>query len=193
MRKANCRGCEDRDLIIASLKRDLKELRGKLEWFETKAHPTMVTGIRGEKLVVKITGGWRTPSGWPHDIKMANGQKVEVKTSKIGSPHRSRSASRRWTWGKILGAGGRKDFDWILLLGEKDRDYQGDDNDAYVYFILNKDDIRSVITNGGNIHLNIDPRTTRSPSGMRLWKQFRTKSADMPKFWNNVKALDSKI
>jgi len=174
-----CKGCQDRDkrirllnLQISILQESNRNLSRKLN--ELLKHDTMLAGLKGEKLILDIAKGTSTKRGTPYDIKLHNGLKVEVKYSRVTEPVHG-STCRRWVWNGVIGEKHAKDYDILVLIGEKDGEYHKfeDDNSNFVYFILKKDDIRKMVVPGGKrgwIALNLNPNTTRSPFSKFLWK-----------------------
>ena len=80
----HCKGCRDRDDKIHLLEQANNALSTKLA--ELLQHQTMLSGIKGEKLILAIVKGMSTGRGAPHDIKLSGGEKVEVKYSRITEP-----------------------------------------------------------------------------------------------------------
>ncbi|RLB11106.1 MAG: hypothetical protein DRG39_04805 [Deltaproteobacteria bacterium] len=196
----NCVECKKRDKKIKILQHQLsifkqkcRELQNKLN--ELIAHPTMLAGIRGEELIANIAKAARAKQGAPYDIKLKNGEKVEVKFSKITYPNRTNS--KRWVWNGITGERGDKGYDYLVLIGEKDNEYYKyeDDNSNYIFFLLRKKDIKQVIAPRGKrgyIFLNILPQTTRSPYGKKLW-EFKVSKEEIYNFFENIKVTSQKV
>jgi hypothetical protein len=141
---------------------ELKELRGELDQSRKqidilekenrflKMHPVFVQGLKGETLVVKRTGGELTSFAAQHDITMLDNTTVEVKFSKLNSPVRG-GATRRWNWSKPLGYKDKgKSYDYLLLIGDKDWRFPSQylDDSPFVYFLIHRNDVPSILTRG---------------------------------------------
>lgn len=174
-----CNGCQDRDNRIRLLEHQIRilqqsnqNLSRRLE--ELLKHPTMLAGIKGEKLILEIAKGTTTKRGAPYDIRMHYGAKVEVKYSRITEP-KPGSPTKRWVWSGLLGERDGKNYDILVLIGDKDGEYHNfeEDDSNFVYFILNKDDIRKMTVSGnkrGWVALNLNPRKGWSAAKKSLWK-----------------------
>src|SRR5690606_33435501 len=97
---------------------------------------------------------------------------LEVKFSKLNRPNRT-SSSRRWNWTNLLGgAMSQKDYDWLILVGERDERCPDScpacDEDLVVFAIpradvLNHPDrLRLSPAARGTIALSSDPATQRT-------------------------------
>ncbi len=148
---------------VWALKKRVAELEQELAFLKT--HPTILQGLKGETLVAQLTGGALTKYAESHDIELGNSVRVEVKFSKLNKPDR-RSATRRWNWSKPLGWRDKgKVFDFLLLIGEKDPNFLAqypDDSSPYVFFLIPKDHVQSVVTKGGIIGASVQMTTNLS-------------------------------
>lgn len=125
-----------------------------------RTHPVFVQGLKGETLVVSLSAGKLTEFAASHDVVTGSNLKVEVKFSKLNVPYKG-ATMRRWNWSKPLGWKDKgKDFDYLLLIGEKDWTNAGQyrDDGPYVFFLLPKDKVAEVVTRGaaigGNVQIN---------------------------------------
>ncbi|MBL5979371.1 hypothetical protein JAO85_19005 [Comamonas sp. NyZ500] len=121
---------------ISKLEEENERLRRELDFL--RAHPAISQGMRGELLIIKNFNGAATSYTASHDFITETGIKVEIKYSKLNQPNK-RSPTKRWNWGKPLGWLDKgKDYDFLLLIGEKDHRYAVDflDKSPYVYFLL---------------------------------------------------------
>lgn len=185
--------CTSRDKKIELLKRQIAILKQTNKNLSTQlrellTHSTMAAGIKGEKLIIDIAQGTKAKKNAPHDIKLKDGSKVEVKYSRLTYPVNS-SSSCRWVWNGILGERKEKDYDYLVLIGDKDNIYHKyeDDDSPYVYFLLRKKDVAQIIALGGRrgfIFLTILPHKTRSVC-KNLWK-FKKSATEMRKFFDQL-------
>jgi hypothetical protein len=130
------------------LKRRLTDLERELLFLKT--HPTLSQGLKGETLVAQLTGGELTHYAAEHDITLGNSIRIEVKFSKLNSPSPG-NATRRWNWSKPLGWKDKgKNFDFLLLVGDKDPRFpkQYLDDSPYVFFLIPKHQVQAILTRG---------------------------------------------
>jgi hypothetical protein len=185
--KQICKKCKEKDEIIKQQQRLIDELLN---------HPTMLAGIRGEKLILDITQGIPTKRGTSFDLKTPSGMKVEVKYSRVTYPVIGHPC-KRWVWGGLLRKKGEKDYDILVLLGEKDGKFHKfeDDGSSFVFFILTKSDVKKVIRNKkgrGNISLNLNPNPISWKSHERnLWK-YRVSPKEAKKFLESLRLQNTK-
>jgi len=140
---------------IGHLEREIEHLR---------LHPTIASGFRGETLVAQLTEGTLTPYAEQHDLLVGSQVKIEVKFSKLNTPNLT-SNTRRWNWGKPLGLFDQgKEFDFLVLVGEKDWNFpeQYLDSEPYVYILLHNNDVAKVVTSGKTFGANIQLTTNFS-------------------------------
>jgi hypothetical protein len=102
-----------------------------------RAHPTISQGLKGERIVCSVTQGMMTKYAERYDVKLRNEITLEVKYSKLNTPV-STSPTRRWNWGRPLGSGNGKVYDFLVLLGEKDWRFQDQwvDESPYMTFLI---------------------------------------------------------
>lgn len=151
---------------VAQLTREVSFLR---------AHFTLAQGMKGETLVKRLTGGTLAAKyAEVFDITVGADIKIEVKYSKLNTPNH-RQATRRWNWTKPLGWKDKgKDFDFLILVGEKDprflSQYYGDG--PYVYFLIPRGNVREIVTKGETIGANVqivtDLGKAQSPASLAL-------------------------
>jgi hypothetical protein len=165
--------------ITEELKRENSELRARIEVLENellflRTHPTIMQGIKGETLVASLTGGIITEYAAKHDIELNNEVTIEVKFSKLNTPVKG-AKTRRWNWSKLLGWKDKgKDFDFMLLIGEKDPRYSEQylDSSPYVYLLIPKEKIHEILTPGGEIgsqaQINTNLRTARAENSKAI-------------------------
>jgi len=147
---------------VLALRARVAELEHELIFLKT--HPALLQGLRGETLVAQLTGGALTKYAAGHDVELDNSVRVEVKFSKLNKPD-PRAATRRWNWSKPLGWRDKgKDFDFLLLIGEKDRNFleQYPDDSPFVFFLIPRGHMQKVVTKGGIIGASIQMTTNLS-------------------------------
>lgn len=113
---------------LEDLAQENKELRNGINLLEAelqflRTHPTILQGIKGETLLATLTGGAISKYAESHDISLPGKATIEVEFSKLNTPVKC-AKTRCWNWSKILGWKDKgKDFDFMLLIGEKDPRY----------------------------------------------------------------------
>lgn len=139
-----------------------------------KTHPVFLQGLKGESLVATLTGGELTSFAAKHDVVLTGNVKLEVKFSKLNTPVPG-STTRRWNWSKPLGWKDKgKDYDFLLLVGDKDMRYpdQYEDSSPYVFFLLPMARVLSVCNSGSAIGANVQLTTNlaraKSPTSRAL-------------------------
>lgn len=141
-----------------------------------KLHPVFAQGLKGEKLVAKICGGSLTAFASSHDVIVGSEIKVEVKFSKLNRP--TSGEIRRWNWSKPLGWKDKgKDFDFLLLVGDKDLRFieQYPDDSPYVYFLIPFMGVADILTSGtaigSNVQINTNLATAKSFASIAIKKR----------------------
>ena len=152
---------------IRSLEMANELLRKERDFF--RRTPTLAQGLKGETLIAKLTGGVRTGYKDPHDVTVTSGARLEVKYSHVNVQKRSKT--RRWNWHSVLGSANNKVYDYLVLLGEKDPEY----DDQYpvdlpcVFFLGPRSDVDQIKT-GNDIALNTNLATVRAPKSLALMR-----------------------
>lgn len=166
---------------IELLKRDNNLLRERLLHIEReleflKTHPAIAQGLKGERLIAQLTGGTLTAFAESHDVTLSNSVSIEVKYSKLNIPVQG-TKTRRWNWSKPFGWKDKgKDFDLLLLIGEKDMRYQNQylDNSPYVYFLIPHNCVPDILTSGkaigSNVQLTTNLAHANSPTSQAIKK-----------------------
>ncbi len=161
---------KDRETIdlrerIRLLERENALLREERDFF--RRTPTLAQGLKGETLIVKLTGG--VPTGYkdPHDVTVTSGARLEVKYSHVNAPNRSKT--RRWNWHSVLGSANNKRYDYLVLIGEKDPRYddQYPADLASVFFLLPRSEVDHIKT-GEDIAINTNLAAVRAPRSLAL-------------------------
>ncbi|HMM46291.1 MAG TPA: hypothetical protein PKE41_11790 [Candidatus Macondimonas sp.] len=156
----------------ALLRRRVAQLEDEVAFLRT--HPVFLQGLKGEALIATLTGGELTSFAAEHDIVVDGDVKIEVKFSKLNTPVAG-SATRRWNWSKPLGWKDKgKDYDLLLLVGDKDLRYpeQYKDSSPYVFFLVPKAHVPSICSSGSAIGANVQLTTNlaraMSPASIAL-------------------------
>lgn len=116
------------------LKTENERLKSELEYLKT--YPSIAQGLKGEKIIARLTGGVLTGFSDPHDVQVKNGDRIEVKMSRVNVQKNTKT--RRWSWADPLGRRDTKDYDWLVLIGEKDleHEHQYPADLAFVFFLV---------------------------------------------------------
>lgn len=145
----------------------IKKLEKEIEFLTF--HPTFAKGLKGERLICILTEGTLTKLQESYDITLKNRIKLEIKFSKLVKQGRTESCKTlRWHWGKPLGQDMRKNYDFLILVGEKDYRYdQYLDDTPYVFFLLPINKVKNISvsdrTYGSQLNLTTNFATVRSP------------------------------
>lgn len=170
---------------IEHLRMENEQLRGIIAALQSensflKQHETIRTGIKGERLIADLTSGKLTKPNSSFDIQVA-GLSVEVKYSKLNEVSYTQkgvlklSSSKRWTWTNVFGVGGKKQYDFIILVGDVDERYRqhtkASDGSPYVFFALSKEDVAAFVTTkkGNIIQLTTNPEIFQDPIKKTLY------------------------
>lgn len=179
------------DEELALLRARTAQLEKEVAFLRT--NPVFVQGLKGETLVATLTGGTLTSFAESHDVLTSSNAKVEVKFSKLNTPYKG-AKMRRWNWSKPLGWKDKgKDFDFLLLVGEKDWNYadQYPDDGPYVYFLIRKHEVGSVVTSGaaigGNVQINTNVGSVQSAASRAL-KAFMVSQSRVVEFLSGAHA-----
>ena len=163
------RDLERRNLELAQENQRLKSendlLKSELEFLKT--YPSIAQGIKGERLVANLTGGVLTGYSDPHDVIVHDEDRIEVKTSHVDVQKGTRT--KRWGWSNILGRRNTKEYEWLVLIGEKDLEsgceYPVDL--PFVFFMVPRDQV-DLIKTGNMIAINTNLDTARAPKSVAL-------------------------
>jgi hypothetical protein len=151
----------------ADLKRKNAELESELE--SLRLDPTLARGLKGETYIASLTGGDLTSYGDSYDVILTNGVQLEVK--QCNKPYRpSSSITKRWNWYHVLGTSGRKEYDYLVLLGEKDPRYvdQYPADIPLVIFLIPRSAVNLLAVKGTQIAINTNLKTARAPKALEL-------------------------
>lgn len=159
---------------------EVEQLRERIRILERevdflRSHPALSQGLKGERLICDITGSIATQLNASFDLTSTTGLKVEVKVSKLHTPVRVAPNTKRWSWTKPMGWLDKgKDYDYLILLGEKDIRYKDQylDDSPYVAFMVPLKNVPAICsagrTIGANVNLTTNLRTVNSRAGRSL-------------------------
>lgn len=150
---------------IRLLEREIALLKEERDFF--RRTPTLAQGLKGETLIVKLTGG--VPTGYkdPHDVTVTSGARLEVKYSHVNATNGTKT--RRWNWHSVLGSANNKKYDYLVLVGEKDPEY----HDQYpadlpsVFFLVPRSEV-NLIKTGDDIAINTNLAAIRATTTKSL-------------------------
>lgn len=156
-------------------------------------HSDTPCGVRGESLVAMWVRGEHTAGNAESDVLVSEtGLRLEVKYSRLNIPYPG-ATTKRWNWQKILGEFGNKEYDRLVLIGEKDERFPegyGNAPDPWVIFDLPFEDVQSVVTPSGRwqaITLTTNPLKAKS-RGSALYRRYRVSVADIEARYGACKA-----
>jgi hypothetical protein len=97
-----------------------------------------------------------------HDVTTRSGHRLEVKLSHLNSP--TSSSTLRWNWERPLGRNETKEYDFLVLVGEKDPRYEAQYPTGlpYVCFMVPKREVNTIKSIGNCIALNTNLATVRA-------------------------------
>jgi len=155
-----------------------KALNGyKQEVKRLKIFESLYNGIKAELEIGNLLpGSSLTSITFPDgDIITIDNKKIEIKFS---SNHSKGGKNPLWLWHKIFGNGGKKVFDYLLLVGEVTKNPR-----KQRYFVLKRDEISNdILTKSGNINIRYSLKTLTNFD--LFLKQFET-------FPENVNFIES--
>lgn len=184
---------------ILCLEQELDHFKSRCRLLEREVeflrlHPTISQGLKGERLVCQLTGGLLTKYAEKYDVFLPNLATVEVKHSKLNTPVHG-SSTRRWNWSKPLGHLDKgKDYDFLILLGEKDERYPSQyvDNSPFVCFLVPREIVPSLMSKGslvgGMIQLSSNLTTGWSEKSAII-RRYMIALSDMEELLNSSQAL----
>jgi hypothetical protein len=166
----------------AVLKLEVERLRNQLSFLSTNKR--LDHGSRSETFLARLLKAETTGHTAAYDLVTSGGARLEIKSSRLLGVNEA--ATRRWMWGGILGAHGKKNFDWIILMGDSDERYAhhyAEPASPFVLFLLPFSDLPHWISGSGKTRYI---QVTSNPDSKRASK--KTKS-----FFNNFMVTSSFI
>ena len=168
---------------ILRLEARIRELEGKTEELEKenkelKKKRDRARGVPAEDLVARMTGGKRT-GGYKdlYDVITGNGNRIEVKLSKVNDYKSSKT--KRWVWDNIIGP---KKYDFLVLAGEKDPDPSCCEryplNLEYVFFLVPRSEVNDINSRGDCIALNTNFATAEADKPKILIQRYMVRSQE---------------
>jgi hypothetical protein len=169
---------------LLSCRSDSELLRKELDFLKT--FPTLAQGIKGETLVAQLAGGVITGYAESHDVTVHNGARLEVKYSHLNRPGRSKT--RRWGWSSLLGKQNRKEYDFLVLIGEKDPRYEAQypGDLPYVFFLVPRGEVKK-IRNPAIVALNTNLETANAQESEDLKRHLVVSGATFQTLLENLR------
>lgn len=173
-----CPECKIKNRTISSLQNSIQELKIELNNYKTQLNYLInerkSIGSDAEKAISDlIEGSSLTKNNALTDLILSNGDKIEIKHSRLNKPM-DNCPTKRWTWSRLFGEKGEtKDWKFLILRAEKDSKYWPieKDNSPYIHFLLDRQLARQCSApknQKGLISITTNPKTVRSPQGRRL-------------------------
>jgi hypothetical protein len=161
---------------IVTLKKRILELEEKNEALKKKLN--FARGVPAEIFIAELTNGVRTGYKDRHDVTTKRGRRLEVKMSHLNSPGPSKT--RRWNWDRLLGLNETKEYDFLVLIGEKDPRYavQYPSDLPYVCFLVPRDEVDTIKSTGNCVALNTNLLTARANKSIVL-KRYIVRSPEL--------------
>jgi hypothetical protein len=133
-------------------------------------------GVPAEDFIAELTRGKRSRYKDGHDVTTKGGYRLEVKSSNLHSP--SSSKTLRWTWDNLLGLHETKQYDFLVLVGEKDPRYEEQYPEMpYVCFLVPRRDVDTINSTGDCVALNTNLATAKAPKSNAL-KRYLVRSRE---------------
>jgi hypothetical protein len=146
------------------LEREIADCKAERDFF--RRTPTLAQGLKGETLIVKLTGGIPTGHKDPHDVTVRSGARLEVKYSHVNATKGTKT--RRWNWHSVLGSANNKKYDYLVLIGEKDPEFDHQyPPDPNVLFLVPRSEV-SLIKTGNDIAINTNLEAIRANKSVAL-------------------------
>jgi hypothetical protein len=167
---------------IKILERKKRSLEQQVSFLRT--HKTLQTGMTGETIIAKAVKGAVTAYAGSYDVQIGE-QQLEVKFSTLLRSGLLTGDSTRWAWLKLLGEGGNKKYDFLVLVGEKDlrwRAYYLDKSTPYVFFLIPRDEVASLMHQSGRYHgifVRSNPRGRRRSRADALFSAYQLSYNDL--------------
>jgi hypothetical protein len=146
---------------------ELENSRLKEERDFFRRTPTLAQGLKGETLIADLTHGVQTGYKDPHDVTVPSGARLEVKYSHLNVQKKTKT--KRWNWHSVLGSTNNKQYEYLVLVGEKDTRY----DDQYpadlpvVLFLVPRSEVDHIKT-GNDIAINTNLATAMAPRSLAL-------------------------
>jgi hypothetical protein len=179
---------------VANLRQENQALREKLDALPELSSSDQ--GLTAERFVAGILRGGLTEKTNEIDIRLEDRTRIEVKYANLNSPVKQ-SSTKRWVWRHVFGESGRKRYDFLILLGERDdrySKYYKEKISDYVIFCIPFERINEFATKSkeGQIFLTTNPHIVRKNRSrtIRLFTDFQVDSMDLAaKFGDSSHAL----
>ena len=187
---------------IARLKAEIECLKGDHK--RLKKHGAANIGGGSEKFIHNLIGGEPMPSGWSYDLKVGR-KRLEIKGSTLHKLHNAHYAkvgkpnpTNRWNWKHILGGGGNKEYDNLILVGQVDPRHRKHYKDKespkspYVIFDVPRRSVEGMVNEKGD-GVDVSIGLTSNPAKLhkgnkkskRLWSEFEVTRAELIKRYSS--------
>ena len=156
-------------------------------------HKSLAMGMQGESLVASWLNGVVTTHNASYDIELAGRLiRLEVKYSGLNVAVRDRQVAgretKRWTWSKPFGESGKKVYDRLILMGDKDPRHIASYKDGtcpYVFFDVPFEEIMPLTIKGKSvrqrlIQLTTNPKKAKS-KGSCLFQDYQITLSELSK------------
>jgi hypothetical protein len=151
-----------------------------------------VNGTAGEKFILQLTkGGIKIDHNASYDLVTKRDNKIELKTAQCLPVNKKMTPCYRWGWRYVIRPNKkRKYYDYLILIGEKDKRYNQNDLDRtpYVYFVLSYEQVKKLVPTNDDAHLNLTTNfdTVRSKQGRTLLKEYRKSFSQLKTFLRKI-------
>jgi hypothetical protein len=183
---------------VAELKAEIADLKAKNATLKTllgvaTADDALNVGRMAELIVNSLVGGTLTRYASHSDIKTPEGDKIQVKYSKVRTPNKDYPKTHTWNWSNIKAKeeDGRG-YHFLVLLGKKDANFpcQSMDTDTtpygkYVCFFIPLEEVAELMPEGkdsGMVNTNTDREKVTSSQSKQYSKS--------KKLWGHMKKLE---
>jgi hypothetical protein len=156
-----------------------KMLKKKLILLEK--HPIIVKGIKGEKIILNLLNNAQPSKPQAsHDIELLTDDlTLEIKFAKLNLAGKN-TTTQRWSWMKVLGESGKKEYHRLILIGDTDPKFKNkykDPESPYIVFDVPYDKVDHLSIHSGkgkkNIQLTTNPDTAKRSKAAILFSRYQ--------------------
>lgn len=175
--------------IIKLKEFEIKRLKERIDFLTD--HPTIAKGIKGETIIARLTDLSKSKSNSSFDLFSEN-LKFEVKYSRLSTESTTKT-TKRWTWSKIFGTSGKKEFDILLLVGDSDQrfsKYYKDPLSPFIFFELTNLEATKYAKSGGSVKsmIKLSSNPLRSKH-TEFFNSFQIRSDELSKKYSIFSSL----
>ena len=176
---------------VAELEYENELLRAKVDFFNQR--PWMLQGMRGEKLVAEIIGGFTTAVNESYDVvTRSGGVRIEVKYSRLNRAVKGYDCFR-WQWVHVFGFDHNKVFDTLILMGDVDENHRRsykDPSSPYIFFDVPYSRLPEVTRHGVQmIQITTNPLKARTEAARLLYNDFQITRDELSAKYSNPRTL----